>query len=1618
MNFSFLTVRRLTVTKRSGHAAFTLFLLTAPALIAQVGNNNPGGASGIFNGQVGGCGYDPYTGNATRSITDIGVSGAVGAYPLALVRTFNSRMPSRTEVFGWAGGWNHNYNWKMEDSNRSSNSNFLPSSYTVDFPDGRVETFKSVTWDTACYRVWAANGGNTSSAGVRDRLQPHPVGGGSAYLVLPDGGKIQFQAEERRDVVGQYYYRYTANAIIDPYGLSTTLAWETTANQTRRLISVTEPSGQRNLSFAYVTPNGPRIASVTASDGRTVQYNYLYCTDCQLDNVVYYGNPNWTAHYQYCNPNVGDANPLLLLSCDDPMYAGPMKRIAYEYKPAGNNADGSQVVYGQIFRERYYDGNPNNTGNGIMVSALTIGASNPVNHNIRKESRWDGTSRTFNYNAAGYLTSGTDFMSQGASQGYDAYHYINYVIDRNGHRTDYTSDSITGNITQIQHPLTPEDTRNQGARPTVSYTYGGGAGCTDPNNQDPHFACNTTDEAGNTTTISRDTNHRVTRIDYPDGGYETFGYDSGHFFPLQTHRMATGGTESWTYDSRHRKDTYRNPDSPLPSPSPSEKYYYDALDRVSSVHDALNNATDYQYNSRNQITQVTLPTDPVNNQRQTIVYHYNDSGNNAGDGTLISVTDQLSHVTSYTYDDYRRLRSVTTPAHDNGPNTTSFYYDANGNAEDYEFTDSNVTWVKRPSGKTSHTVYDDNRQKSIVTVAPGTVDEINSTYIFDAVGNLTWVTNPRGRWVNTSYDERNRVSSINDFGRNTMIWYDTAGRKKEVDRPNGQVITNDTFDGMNRVTQQTATNTRLNGSQSIRSSYSYYSCGPANLLNTFQDPHIFSGSDQYTYHYDGMGRKTSLQYPLDGNGGHRSEQWSYDAVGRLGTFTNRDNPKMQTFSYDALNRLTGFAWNDGGTTPSVNFGYDIASRLTSINNANATISRSYFGDNLLKSETETATGGVSRVVNYTYDADGNRATIGIPGYTFNYDYTNRNQLKHIINNANNSSIATYVYDENGFTGDLTTRSVINNTSTNYSYDVYDRVTSVRHNLTGSTRTINYGYDDAHGSDNRLWVKRVISGQSPENNKGEVFSYDLADQVSAFQLNVLNPDQITQPLSQTMLYDPNGNRQFTPTAQYAAANDLSQYTTRTIAGTQTTAGYDAKGNMNTGFDSSAYSYDAQNRLFTAQKPNSPSMTFTYDGLNRQVTRTFNGTTTYSVWDGWDLVQEYHVSKRVATVDATYVNGTTGLVRDMESPNRYYYQDASGSTSHLANNNGNLVEWYRYDMDGNPTFYDATDHVRSPNQSGFSVRHLFTGQQWYQDIGLYDLRNRFYSPDFGRFLQPDPIGFKGDATNLYRYAGNNPVTGVDPTGLDVIRVIQMVGPFPHSYFGVTDGPRTIYFDYGAVNGTQAGWSVNGVRPPWSFLYGVISLTPEQDLVVRNGFYDAQLAVSQTSETFKPLVKSCGSAGADVIQDALGPLFTNFQPVDPYTGNIYNAGGDWVGWEDFNTGNIYDSDGDWADWNKNWRQNFNGGSLSFGLTTASSRGAGSPYGTFPNLSGGYGPGSYGFAWGDASWAYGQNPWGAWGNLGNFSVLASSIDARNQALWFAGNLAGQGIVAANEGKYPTGLR
>ncbi|MDQ2946121.1 MAG: M91 family zinc metallopeptidase [Acidobacteriota bacterium] len=1314
-------------------------LVLSSVLAFGQGNDNPTGPAGRFMSAVttGGW-YDPYTANASRSVTDIVVAGGVGAYPLALTRTSNSRQYAYSNFgsntgLAVAGGWQHSYSWQLTNDGDLSNYPL-----TLAFPDGRQIGFTYSAPDPY-YR---------GLAGVKERFQPFN-GSNLGYLIFADGGKIEFLRTKKhyRDVdTGQtvYYYTYVAQAIIDPYGQRTALTY----NSDGTVKKVTEPGG-RYLQFTYTTISGSTVISqIAGSDGRAVLYSYVtvsFATGSSylvLDHVSYFGDSSLVAHYTYCAPNTGYAGALpLLKTAIDPMYTGPMWRIGYVYRTT-NNPDGTLASYGQISSENYYDG----TSIGAAVSTLTVNGSTRVNQ------RGDGPSQTLTY--TGYnLTSATDFNGVAETYGYDGAGYLTSVTDRNGHTTDLTNNTLSGVLLQMQFPLTSSDTPTGTPRGTVFTTYGS-VSCADANNRDPnnpYYPCSTIDEGGNSTAITRDTSKRVTRIDYADGGYETFSYNT--FGETLTHQLLAGGTESFTYDATGNKQTYRNPSNA--TGNPTARYSYDSMNRRQIVTDALgsttgdiNHSVGYTYSARGQLTITTLPVDPVDSTQHTIQNTYSTNG----DGTLLSVTDQLSHVISYTYDDYRRPLTKTTPQRATGdgtPRTTYSYYDATGTGNDYTHTDSNITHITSPGGMKATTFYDANYRKLSATLGVGTPDAATTSLGYDNVGNVTSTRSPNqqpsGPSAMIGYDERNRMMSAADALTNTtMFAYDAAGRKKTVTRANGQIISFDSYDQRNRLLQQTVKQTP---DPDAVTKYTYYASG---LLNTMQDPYLvaINSTDSYQYNYDTMGRKTQLTYPLDSYSVHRTEKWHYDTNGRTDTFTNRAS-SIQTTLYDALNRPTNVSWNDGGVTPTVTLGYDVAARLTSINNANAAITRAYLNDNLWASETTTYADSTARTVSYTYNADALPASVSYPAntYVFSYNYTNRDQLITVINNAGGGTIMTYGYDTDG---NLLTRTPDNATSSTYTYDTLDRAATISHALNGTTRTFGYAYDSVS---NRLWAKR-------DGATGDVFGYDVNDQANAVLLNVANPDTTSVGIP-TITYDANGNR--VTFAAYGATdnyvtNNLNQYSSRN----STTAVYDLKGNTTTGVDGSNYTYDAQNRLLSASK-GSNTETFTYDGINRQVTRKIgSATSVYNVYSGWDLIGEYNGGS--STPITAYVYGASGVIKLITaSSSYYYYQDASGCTSHLADGAGNLAEWYRYDLHGTPLFYNPSN--TSIPGSIYGVRHLFTGQQWYGDIGLYDLRNRVYSPDSGRFLQPDPLGHTAGDTNIYRYCWNNPLKGSDPQGTSI-------------------------------------------------------------------------------------------------------------------------------------------------------------------------------------------------------------------------------------------------------------
>jgi RHS repeat-associated protein len=110
--------------------------------------------------------------------------------------------------------------------------------------------------------------------------------------------------------------------------------------------------------------------------------------------------------------------------------------------------------------------------------------------------------------------------------------------------------------------------------------------------------------------------------------------------------------------------------------------------------------------------------------------------------------------------------------------------------------------------------------------------------------------------------------------------------------------------------------------------------------------------------------------------------------------------------------------------------------------------------------------------------------------------------------------------------------------------------------------------------------------------------------------------------------------------------------------------------------------------------------------------------------------------------------------------YVQQDANGNVTALVDTSGNVQERYVYDPFGAVTILAPNWTTRG--SSSFAWIYLHQAGRFDTATGLYNFRNRDYSPALGRWIQVDPLGLEPD-NNVYRYVGNTPTSLRDPTGL---------------------------------------------------------------------------------------------------------------------------------------------------------------------------------------------------------------------------------------------------------------
>ncbi len=115
-------------------------------------------------------------------------------------------------------------------------------------------------------------------------------------------------------------------------------------------------------------------------------------------------------------------------------------------------------------------------------------------------------------------------------------------------------------------------------------------------------------------------------------------------------------------------------------------------------------------------------------------------------------------------------------------------------------------------------------------------------------------------------------------------------------------------------------------------------------------------------------------------------------------------------------------------------------------------------------------------------------------------------------------------------------------------------------------------------------------------------------------------------------------------------------------------------------------------------------------------------------------------------------------------QYFMPDRNGNIAVVTDITAAVLESYRYDAFGLPSFFDAGGHPIGTGASLIGNRFLFTGREYNSQFGFYEYRARAYHPVIGRFMSEDPKMFEAGDYNFYRYCGNDPWDRSDPRGLN--------------------------------------------------------------------------------------------------------------------------------------------------------------------------------------------------------------------------------------------------------------
>ena len=702
-------------------------------------------------------------------------------------------------------------------------------------------------------------------------------------------------------------------------------------------------------------------------------------------------------------------------------------------------------------------------------------------------------------------------------------------------------------------------------------------------------------------------------------------------------------------------------------------------------------------------------------------------------GRLTVEQDPMGAVTAYQYDDAGRLVALfpgddepTSYEHDNDFVRVVRRGEAVWKYERNEQGD--VTRRTDPDGEA--TDYSYNKQGQLTGV--WYPDSSCHRLVWNERGQLLEEQLPNGGIKRYRYDDLGRqIAREDEHGAQTVFEWDSVGRlirlvlpggatREFSYNPYGKIIAE--RDELGHVTRYEYADglhlfsRRLNA-DGTQVNYRYDN---ARLLLTEIENEV-GETYQLDYHPNGLirqetgfdGQRTAYAYDLNGNLLEKTE------------YGDDGSQLITRYQRDHAGRLVRKTLPDSNV---VDYAYDRQGNLLSVEDGHWALAYEYDRQNRLTAEHQGW--GTLR---YGYDACGQLKNLRLPDnnrVTFNHD-----KGGHLATVELNGEVLTSHLFKNGREHQRQQGQLLSH----YHYDDQHRL-----HAHAVTQQQNHLYQRQYDYDKAGNLTRLLDTRKGEHR----YHYD--------PLARLTRADHSQDVQERFGHNPAGNllMQDRPGPDIVAANRLIIQGDRHYD-------YDAFGNLireRRGKGQqlvTEYHYDCQHRLIGITQPNGQTASYRYDPFGRRISKTVDDKTTEFFWQGDKLIAEHHAERHRSYLYEPDSFRPLALLEGFgpHATTPYHYQlDHLGTPQELTSPDGEIV-WSAH--------YRAYGQIARLDVGKIDNPLRFQGQYFDAESGLHYNRHRYYNPDIGRYLTPDPVKLAG-GINGYRYVPN-PTGWVDPLGL---------------------------------------------------------------------------------------------------------------------------------------------------------------------------------------------------------------------------------------------------------------